>query len=156
MSSVLGGPTASPMRVIMGVEKGIIVNYISRDMLKLLQLKLSSNKIQREIEKRYTDPIARFKPYVIFQLIQSKSRLVDPNIMVNASPDPEDNEVLSVACYVNADYLITLDQEDILSLRDPNSKEIIIEDDEGKEVCRFKIVTPREFLSELYEIGIRL
>jgi len=78
------------MRVIMDVERGIIVNYISRYMLKRLQLKLGSDKIQREIEKRYTDPIARFKPYVIFQLIQSKSRLVDPDIEVNASPDPED------------------------------------------------------------------
>ncbi|WP_394352324.1 hypothetical protein [Thermococcus sp. M39] len=54
------------MRVIMAVERGIIVNYISPYMLKRLQLKLSSNKIQREVEKRYTDPIARFKPYVIF------------------------------------------------------------------------------------------
>ena len=140
----------------MDVERGIIVNYISRYMLKRLQLKLGSDKIQREIEKRYTDPIARFKPYVIFQLIQSKSRLVDPDIEVNASPDPEDNEVLSVACYVNADYLITLDQEDILSLRDSDTKEIVIEDNEGKEICRFKIVTPREFLNELYEMETRL
>lgn len=147
---------ASPMRVIMGVERGIIVNYISRYMLKRLQLKLGSDKIQREIEKRYTDPIARFKPYVIFQLIQSKSRLVDPDIEVNASPDPEDNEVLSVACYVNANYLITLDQEDILSLRDSDTKEIVIEDNEGKEICRFKIVTPGEFLNELYEMETHL
>lgn len=144
------------MRVIMDVERGIIVNYISRYMLKRLQLKLGSDKIQREIEKRYTDPIARFKPYVIFQLIQSKSRLVDPDIEVNASPDPEDNEVLSVACYVNADYLITLDQEDILSLRESDTKEIVIEDNEGKEVCRFKILTPGEFLNELYEMETRL
>ncbi|NJE09263.1 hypothetical protein E3E31_12165 [Thermococcus sp. M39] len=88
--------------------------------------------------------------------MQSKSRLVNPDIVVNVSPDTEDNEVLSVACYANVDYLITLDREDILSLRDPNTKEIIIEDNGGKEVCRFKVVTPGEFLSELQISGIRI
>jgi len=50
-------------------------------------------------------------------------------------------------------YLITLDQKDILSLRDQDTKEIVIEDDEGREVCRFKVLTPREFLNELQAKG---
>lgn len=156
VSSILGGPTASPMRVIMAIERGIVVNYVSPFMLRRLQMKLGSDKIQREIEKRYLNSIARFKPYIIFQIIQSKSRLVEPDIEVNVSSDPEDNEVISVASYANVDCLITLDREDILSLRDPDTKEIVIEDEDGREVCRFKVLTPREFLNELQAMGILL
>lgn len=87
----------------MAIERGIVVNYVSPFMLRWLQMKLGSDKIQREIEKRYLDPIARFRPYVIFQIIQSKSRLVEPDIEVNVSSDPEDNEVISVASYANVD-----------------------------------------------------
>lgn len=140
----------------MAIERGIVVNYVSPFMLRRLQMKLGSDKIQREIEKRYLNSIARFKPYIIFQIIQSKSRLVEPDIEVNVSSDPEDNEVISVASYANVDCLITLDREDILSLRDPDTKEIVIEDEDGREVCRFKVLTPREFLNELQAMGILL
>ncbi|NJE26444.1 hypothetical protein E3E22_07410 [Thermococcus sp. MV5] len=61
-----------------------------------------------------------------------------------------------MACYVNADYIITLDKGDILSLRDPDTKEIIIEDNERGEIYRFKVITPGEFLSELQGMGIHL
>ena len=85
---------------------------------------------------------------------ETKSVIISPMIQVNASDDEEDNEVLSVACDAGVKYLITQDQGDLLSLRDPETREVIIEDDEGNEVCRIKILTPREFLNELKEMGV--
>ncbi|AEC52082.1 hypothetical protein PNA2_1166 [Pyrococcus sp. NA2] len=51
----------------------------------------------------------------------------------------KDNEVLSIACDAGVDFVITLDNKDIINLRDPTTKEIIIEDEDGNEVCRFKV-----------------
>ncbi|AHL22809.1 hypothetical protein [Thermococcus nautili] len=87
------------------------------------------------------------------EVYRKKSVIIDPKVWVEASDDYEDNEVLSVACDAGVEYVITQDWNDILSLRDPKTKEVIIEDENGNEVCRLKILTPREFLEELQEKG---
>lgn len=133
------------------LNEGKIVGYASPFMIERLSAKLSSDKIQGYIARRFPGELARIRPYVMLNLYRQRVRIIEPEVYVNASTDPEDNEVLSVACEVGVDFVITLDNKDIISLRDPKTKEIIIEDEEGNEVCRIKILTPREFLEELKE-----
>jgi len=152
VSSVLGGPTAGPMTVMRLLNEGKIVGYASPFMIERLTAKLSSDKIQRYIARRFPGELARFRPYVMLNLYHQRCRLIEPEVYVDASSDPEDNEVLSVACEADVDFVITLDNRDVISLRDPETKEIIIEDENGNEVCKFKILTPREFLAELESI----
>ncbi len=137
--------------------EGKIVNFASRFMLERLRTKLGSWRIQRYLTNKAsgeTGELLRYKPYAIMTAFETKSVIISPMIQVNASDDEEDNEVLSVACDAGVKYLITQDQGDLLSLRDPETREVIIEDDEGNEVCRIKILTPREFLNELKEMGV--
>nr|WP_192964465.1 putative toxin-antitoxin system toxin component, PIN family [Thermococcus sp. IRI33] len=154
MSSALGGPAAAPAIVIRLMIEGRLVNFASNQMLERLEAKLSSRRIQRYLTNKssgQTGELLRYKPYAIMAAFEKKSVIIDPEIWVDASDDEEDNEVLSVACDAGAEYVITQDQADLISLRDPVTKEVIIEDENGNEVCRIKILTPREFLEELKE-----
>ena len=151
---MLGEPTANPAKIMRLLNEGRIVNFTSPAMMERLRSRLSSDKIQRYIGARFREELARDKPYVVMEMYILKSRIVEPDTQVEASSNPEDNEVLSVACYSKVDFLITLDRDDILSLRDPKTKEIVIEDEDGSEVCRFFAVTPREFIDILREIGL--
>ncbi|CAI1492883.1 PIN domain containing protein VapC [Thermococcus nautili] len=156
VSSALGGPTAAPARIMQLLIEGRLVNFASNQMLERLAAKLSSWRIQRYLaNKSYgeTGELLRYKPYAIMEVCRKKSVIIDPKVWVEASDDYEDNEVLSVACDAGVEYVITQDWNDILSLRDPKTKEVIIEDENGNEVCRLKILTPREFLEELQEKG---
>ena len=149
---MLGGPTAGPMTVMKLLNEEKVVGYASPFMIERLSAKLSSDKIQRYIARRFPGELARFRPYVLLNLYLQRARIIEPEVYVDASTDPEDNEVLSVACEAGVDFVITLDNKDIISLRDPATKEIIIEDEAGSEVCRFKILTPGEFLAELRDM----
>ena len=149
---MLGGPTAGPMTVMKLLNEEKVVGYASPFMIERLSAKLSSDKIQRYIARRFPGELARFRPYVLLNLYLQRARIIEPEVYVDASTDPEDNEVLSVACEAGVDFVITLDNKDIISLRDPATKEIIIEDEEGNEVCRFKILAPGEFLAELRDM----
>ncbi|CAB49825.1 Hypothetical protein PAB1755 [Pyrococcus abyssi GE5] len=111
-------------------------------------------KSKSTLARRFPDELARFRSYVMLTLYLQRARIIEPKVYVNASDDPEDSEVLSVACEAGVDFVITLDNKDIISLGDPKTKEIIIEDEEGNEVCRFKILTPGEFLAELKNMGL--
>ncbi len=140
------------MTVMKLLNDGKIVGYASPFMIERLSAKLSSDKIQGYIARRFPGELVRFRPYVMLSLYLQRARIIEPEVYVSASDDPEDNEVLSVACEAGVDFVITLDNKDIISLRDPKTKEIIIEDEEGNEVCRFKILTPGEFLAELRDM----
>lgn len=156
MSSALGGPAAAPATIVRLMSEGKIVNFASNLMLERLRAKLSSQRVQKYLARKASDEtreFLRYKPFVIMRVFEEKSVIISPKSWVNASNDDEDNEVLSVACDAGVEYLITQDQDDLLSLRDPETKEVIIEDEEGNEVCRFKILTPREFLDELKNSG---
>ena len=137
------------MTVMKLLNDGKIVGYASPFMIERLAAKLSSDKIQGYIARRFPGELARFRPYVMLNMYLQRARIIEPEVYVDASTDPEDNEVLSVACDAGVDFVITLDNKDIISLRDPTTKEIVIEDEDGNEVCRFKILTPGEFLAEL-------
>jgi len=137
--------------------EGKIVNFASKLMLERLRAKLGSRHVQKYLAKKavgITGELLRYKPYVIMTAFEIKSVIISPESWVDASKDVEDNEVLSVACDAGVEYLITLDKDDLLSLRDPGTKEVIIDDEEGNEVCRFKILTPREFLNEVTKKGL--
>ena len=156
VSSALGGPAAAPATVVRLMTEGKIVNFASELMLERLRAKLSSRHVQKYLAKKASRvpdeslrELLRYKPFVIMTAFERKSVIISPESWVDASEDEEDNEVLSVACDAGVEYLITQDQDDLLSLRDPETKEIVIEDEDGNEVCRFKILTPREFLAEL-------
>jgi len=136
------------------LNEGKLVGYASPFMIRRLAAKLSSDKIQRYIARRFPGELARFRPYVMLNLYLQRSRIVEPEVDVDVSTDPEDNEVLSVACEAGVDFVITLDNRDIISLRNPTTKEVIIENENGNEVCRFKILTPGEFLEELRKLGV--
>jgi len=137
------------MTVMKLLNDGKIVGYASPFMIERLAAKLSSDKIQGYIARRFPGELARFRPYVMLNMYLQRARIIEPEVYVDASTDPEDNAVLSVACEASVDFVITLDNKDIISLRDPTTKEIVIEDEDGNEVCRFKILTPGEFLAEL-------
>lgn len=154
VSSALGGPAAAPATVVRLMIEGRIINFASNKMLERLGAKLGSRRIQRYLANKssgQTGELLRYKPYAIMAAFEKKSVVLDPEIWIDASDDEEDNEVLSVACDAGVEYLITQDEDDLLSLRDPVTKEVIIEDESGNEVCRIKILTPREFLEELKE-----
>jgi len=154
VSSVLGGPAAGPMTVMKLLNEGKLVGYASPFMIERLATKLSSDKIQRYIARRFPGELARFRPYVMLNLYLQRARIIEPEVYVDASSDPEDNEVLSVACEAGVDFVITLDNKDIIGLRNPTTKKIVIEDEDGNEVCRFKILTPGEFLEELRKMEL--
>ena len=109
MSSVLGGPTAGPMTVMKLLNEGKIVGYASPFMIERLSAKLSSDKIQGYIARRFLGELARIRPYVMLNLYRQRARIIEPEVYVSASDDPEDNEVLSVACEAGVDFVITLD-----------------------------------------------
>ena len=156
MSSALGEPTAAPATVVRLMIEGRIINFASNLMLDRLRAKLGSRRIQRYLANKAsgsTGELLRYKPYAIMTVFEIKSVVISPESWVDASEDEEDNEVLSVACDAGVEYLITQDQDDLLSLRDPGTKEVIIEDEEGNEICRIKILTPREFLDEVEKKG---
>nr|WP_240703303.1 putative toxin-antitoxin system toxin component, PIN family [Thermococcus indicus] len=156
MSSALGGPAAAPATVVRLVIEGRIVNFASKLMLDRLRAKLGSRRVQRYLANKSSGPtggLLWYKPYAIMTAFEIKSVVISPESWVDASEDEEDNEVLSVACDAGVEYLITQDQDDLLSLRDPETREVIIEDEDGNEVCRIKILTPREFLEELKKKG---
>ena len=152
VSSALGGPAAAPATVVRLMVEGKIVNFASELMFERLRAKFGSRRVQRYLANKASGPtgdLLWYKPYAIMTAFEIKSVVISPESWVDASEDDEDNEVLSVACDAGVEYLITQDQDDLLSLRDPETKEIVIEDEEGNEVCRFKILTPGEFLAEL-------
>lgn len=156
MSSALGGPAAAPATVVRLMIEGKIVNFASELMLERLRAKLSSRHVQKYLAKKAsgeTGELLWYKPFVIMTAFERKSVIISPESWVDASEDEEDNEVLSVACDAGVEYLITQDRDDLLPLRDPETKEVVIEDEDGNEVCRFKILTPREFLAELRDRG---
>ncbi|NJE60964.1 putative toxin-antitoxin system toxin component, PIN family [Thermococcus sp. 21S7] len=156
VSSALGGPAAAPAKVIRLMIEGRIVNFASKLMLERLRAKLGSRRVQRYLANKSSGPAGEllwYKPYAIVTAFEIKSVVISPESLVDASEDEEDNEVLSVACDAGVEYLITQDQDDLLSLRNPETKEVIIEDEDGNEVCRIKILTPREFLEELKKRG---
>ncbi|ASG22166.1 putative toxin-antitoxin system toxin component, PIN family [Nitrospirillum viridazoti] len=69
---------------------------------------------------RYPKIRARLPPVIAGQLINDMreiAEIVEPLPTVSASPDPFDNYLLATALAGDADFLITGDKQDLLSLR---------------------------------------
>ena len=122
------------------LHEGSIENFTSPRLKERLRSKLSSDKIHSFLRDKFTDESTLWRPLIAYEIYSSRSKVVNPDVLVEASPDPEDNELLSVAVCSGADVVITLDRRHLLSLRDPKTKEILIEDEQGCRVFRVKSV----------------
>ena len=97
ISAALGDPRASPMKVLLMLHEGSIENFTSPRLKERLRSKLSSDKIYSFLREKFADETAIWRPLIAYDMYSRMSKVVNPNVLVEASPDPEDNELLSVA-----------------------------------------------------------
>jgi putative PIN family toxin of toxin-antitoxin system len=114
---------------------GVLVQSWQRGRFRLLTAEPQLVELARVT--RYPRVRARLQPSVAGRLVNDLRRVaevVDALPAVDVSPDPYDNYLLSIAVGGVADYLVTGDKSDLLSL--------------GAQP-RFQIVSVRRFVSVL-------
>jgi putative PIN family toxin of toxin-antitoxin system len=61
----------------------------------------------------------------LVNLLKEDARIVNPRVIPNYSPDPDDNAILAIALEAKADYLASLDLGDVLSLKKVGKTKVV-------------------------------
>lgn len=115
--SALLAPSSAPARVIELWKRGRF------DVLSTLEQTEELNRVTRYPKLR-----SRLQPALAGRLvneIRGLATLVAPPPEVDVSPDPYDNYLLAIASHGLADYLITGDKRDLLSLKKYQGTKIV-------------------------------
>lgn len=115
--SALLSPTSLPARLLTLWQRGRFTLLSTTEQLDEL------NRVTRYQKLRH-----RLSPALVGRLInelRSLATLVAPLPEVSVSPDPYDNYLLAIASAGAADYLVTGDKRDLLSLKKYEGTKII-------------------------------
>ncbi|AHL23148.1 putative toxin-antitoxin system toxin component, PIN family [Thermococcus nautili] len=125
-------PFGSSGKVMDLVVKRRVVSYTSEAILEELRFKLTSEKVLKYLE-------SRIYALWIYRVFRASSIVVNPAVRFEVSPDLDDNKFFDVVYSAKADFLISLDKQHVLKLRNENRRFAL----KGHE---FLILTPAEFL----------